>query len=284
MIPYIQQPSISIGPLKLQAFGAILMTAVLVGEALYRRRLRAEHLDEPTGMGMAWYIMVAGFVGAHLFSVIFYFPEKVEQNPLFLFKIWEDVSSFGGMLGGAIGAVVYLRLRGKSLSTTVKWAYLDSVAFVAPFGWAIGRIACSLAHDHPGTLTRFPLAISLATPRARAYITSVYEGAGLSLPPVDQLATMGFHDLGWYEFLYLTFIVVPLFLWLDRRKPAWLTRPGGWVVLFTVVYAPMRLALDTLRVADARYSGFTPGQYAAALLLVGAAILAIRQPGNTATA
>jgi phosphatidylglycerol:prolipoprotein diacylglycerol transferase len=282
VIPFIQQPGIFVGPIHLQAFGAILMIAVLVGEALYRRRLREQHLDQSVGMGMAWYIMVAGFVGAHLFSVIFYFPEKVARNPLLLFKIWEDVSSFGGMLGGAIGAAVYLRVRGQSLSNTVKWAYLDAVAFVAPFGWAIGRIACSLAHDHPGTLTHFPLGISLATPQARAYIAAVYDGTGLSLPPADQLAKMGFNDLGWYEFLYLSFFVVPLFLWLDHRKPAWLSRPGSWVVTFALVYAPMRLYLDTLRVADSRYLGFTPGQYAAALLIVGAIALGIRQRAQVA--
>lgn len=282
MIPFIQQPGISLGPLHLQAFGAILMIAVLVGEALYRRRLTAQHLDQSVGMGMAWYIMVAGFVGAHLFSVIFYFPDKVARNPLLLFKIWEDVSSFGGMLGGAIGAVVYLRVRGQALADSVKWAYLDAVAFVSPFGWAIGRIACSLAHDHPGTLTRSPLGISLASPQARAFIANVYNGTGLSLPPPDQLATMAFNDLGWYEFLYLGLFVVPLFLWLDRRKPAWLSRPGSWVVTFALIYAPMRLYLDTLRVADARYLGFTPGQYAAALLVVGAVALAARQRSRTA--
>jgi phosphatidylglycerol:prolipoprotein diacylglycerol transferase len=283
VIPFFQQPSISLGPVRLQAFGAILMTAVLVGEALYRRRLAAAHLDTAVGMAMAWYIMVAGFVGAHLFSVIFYFPDRVARDPLFLFKLWEDVSSFGGMLGGVIGAVIYMRLRGQRLSSAVKWAYADAVAFVAPFGWAIGRIGCSLAHDHPGTVTRFPLAISLSTPQAQSYIAGVYQGAGMRLPPPDVLATMGFHDLGWYEFLYLSILIVPLFLWLDRRKPAWLSRPGAWVVTFALVYAPMRLLLDILRVADARYLGFTPGQYAAALLIIAAIALGRRQSRASAT-
>ena len=53
MIPFLQQPSISLGPVRLQAFGAILMSAVLVGEALYRRRLAAQHLDVSVGMAMA---------------------------------------------------------------------------------------------------------------------------------------------------------------------------------------------------------------------------------------
>ncbi len=283
MIPFLQQPSISLGPVRLQAFGAILMSAVLVGEALYRRRLAAQHLDVSVGMAMAWYIMVAGFVGAHLFSAIFYFPSRVARDPWFLFKLWEDVSSFGGMLGGVVGALLYMRVRGQQLSSAVKWTYADAVAYVAPFGWAIGRIGCSLAHDHPGTVTRFPLAVSLSSPQARAYITRVYLDAGLQLPPAATLPALGFHDLGWYEFLYLTFLIIPLFLWLDRRAPAWLRRPGGWVVTFALVYAPMRVFLDLFRVADVRYAGFTPGQYAAALLIVGAVGLAWRQRRTSVT-
>jgi phosphatidylglycerol:prolipoprotein diacylglycerol transferase len=280
VIPFIQQPSYTVGPLHLQAFGAILMGAVLVGEWAYRRRLKAAHLDENVGMAIAWYILVAGFIGAHLFSVLFYFPHEVARDPLLLFRVWEDVSSFGGMLGGALGAVIYFRVRGQPLTRSTKWAYCDSVAFVAPFGWAIGRVACTLAHDHPGRLTHFPLAISLSSPEARSYIARVYNGVGLALPPADQLATMGFHDLGWYELLYLALIVVPLFVWLDRRKPAWLQRPGAWVMLLALVYAPMRIALDTLRVADVRYLSFTPGQYAAAVLLAGALLLAARRPAG----
>ena len=276
MIPYVEQPGLNLGPIRLQAFGAILMTAVLVGEAVYRRRLRRQGLDVEVGMALAWYILVTGFVGAHLFSLIAYFPSKLAHNPLLLFKVWEDVSSFGGMLGGAVGAELYLRTRGTSLPAVTRWAYLDAVAYTAPFGWAIGRVACSLAHDHPGRVTSFPLSISLSTARAQSYIGRVYADAGLPLPSSPNLATLGFHDLGWYEFIYLAVFVVPLFLWLDRRGFDLMRKPGAWVVTFVIVYAPMRLALDTLRVADRRYLGITPGQYAAGALLVVAAWLVAR--------
>jgi prolipoprotein diacylglyceryltransferase len=153
------------------------------------------------------------------------------------------------------------------------------VAFVVPFGWAIGRIACSLAHDHPGYITRCPLAISLRTPRAQDFIARVYGEAGLTLPGRPELAHLGFHDLGWYEFLYLALFVCPLFVWLNRRDPAVGRRPGFWISTIVLCYAPMRLLLDTLRIADVRYLGLTPGQYAAATLLTVPAFIAIRKPG-----
>jgi phosphatidylglycerol:prolipoprotein diacylglycerol transferase len=275
VIPYLQQPGIAIGPLKLQAFGVILAISVVVAEALYRRRLRRQQLDVEVGMALAWYALVTGFICAHLFSVLLYFPDKVARNPLLLFKVWEDVSSFGGMLGGALGAALFLATRGSSLPSRVKWAYADAVAFVTPMGWAIGRVACSLAHDHPGRITTFPLAVSLSTARAQAYIAGVYADAGLALPPAPQLARMGFHDLGWYELLYLALFVSPVFVWLDRRRSDAKRRAGYWVAALALLYAPMRLYLDTLRVADVRYFGLTPGQYAAGGLLIAGAYLAL---------
>lgn len=70
-----------------------------------------------------------------------------------------------------------------------------------------------LAHDHPGTLTTFPLAASLKTPVARAYITGVYQDAGrlAELPGPSVLSSMAFHDLGWYDFLYTLLVIVPVF-------------------------------------------------------------------------
>jgi prolipoprotein diacylglyceryltransferase len=54
-------------------------------------------------------------------------------------------------------------------------------------------------------------------------------------------------------------------LWaLDRR--AW--KPGTLVLVYGMTYGPLRFFLDFFRpeVTDARYFGFTPGQYGAALL------------------
>jgi len=133
----------------------------------------------------------------------------------------------------------------------------------------IGRIACALAHDHPGTVTRFPLAISLRTAQAREYITGVYADAGrlAELPPAQTLAQYGFHDLGWYEFLYLAAVVVPVMLLLGRRARA----PGFFLGTFILLYMPVRFSLDFLRVADVRYAGLTPAQWAALASLLGLA-------------
>lgn len=268
MFPYVTQPSFSVGPVSVHAFGLIVAAAALTGDLLYRRRLAQLRLDQATGAALGWWALVAGFAGAHVFSLVFYFPEKLALRPWLIFKLWEDVSSFGGMIGGGIGASLFLAVRARSLSAREKWLYLDAAAFVLPFAWAIGRVACTLAHDHPGGVTSFPLSISLHSPAAQEFIKNVYADEGIRLSQGLPLDSLGFHDLGWYEFLYLGFLVAPLFYWLDARQRGLARAPGYWLAAFAWTYGSMRLALDTLRLSDARYAGLTPGQYAAFALMI----------------
>jgi phosphatidylglycerol:prolipoprotein diacylglycerol transferase len=262
VIPYFEQPSIRFGAVTIYAFGVIVAASVTAGLTVAGGRMSKVGLDRELGERLMWWALIGGFVTAHLFSVIFYFPREVGRNPLILFKLWEDVSSFGGMLGGLVGMALFFWLRAPSIDARTQWAYLDVAAFVFPISLMIGRLACTLAHDHPGTITRFPLAVSLESARAQQYITNVYQAAGrlAELPPTTQLAGLGFNDLGWYEFLWLGVIVVPATLVLSRRP-----RPAGFfILLFVALYMPVRFALDFVRVGDIHYFGLTPGQWLAA--------------------
>ncbi len=271
MIPYVEQPSLRIGPVTVHAFGVIVAAAVLAGLAIGRARVRRLGLDRMLGERLAWWAVIGGFIGAHLFSVLFYFPREVAANPLSLLSFWEDISSFGGIVGGTIGIWLFFRIRAPALDTASRWAYFDAIAFVFPMALMIGRIACTLAHDHPGTVTSFPLAVSLESAEAREYITRVYAEAGrlAELPAPGGLSRFGFHDLGWYEFLYLATVLVPAVWLLGRRQ----RRPGGFLAAFVALYMPMRFLLDFLRVNDARYAGLTPAQWVALAALLALAVI-----------
>lgn len=272
MIPYFQQPSVDIGPLTIHAFGAIVALAVFVGLLIGERRFAALGLDRELGGRMAWWIIVAGFLGAHLFAVLFYFPRLVVDDPLVLLRFWDHISSFGGILGGAVGLWLFFRLKAREIGPVTRLAYLDVAAFVFPMSLMIGRIGCALAHDHPGAVTSFPIAISLESAPAQDYIRAVYTdvGRGAELPPAAALSQLGFHDLGLYEALYLGLLVVPAMLLLARRS-----RPHGYFLgAFVLLYMPARFLLDILRVSDVRYVGLTPAQWVAASAL--AVLLVVR--------
>ncbi len=274
MIPYFPQPQLHVyGPIWIRAFGTLVAIAVIAGWKMTMRRCGRLGLALDVPNDLLMYVVVAGFAGAHLYSVAAYFPGEAIKDPWLLLKFWEDISSFGGIVGGLIGFWLFFRLKGKRIGPGDRLRYLDVIAFVFPFAWAIGRLGCTVAHDHPGTITTFPLGVSLASPEARAYIAWFYEAAGrlAELPAVEQLSKMAFHDLGWYEFLYTSLFLVPVFLALDRKP-----RPQGfYIVAFAVLYSPVRFLLDYLRLSDARYAGLTPAQYAAVAVFLAAIAVAV---------
>jgi phosphatidylglycerol:prolipoprotein diacylglycerol transferase len=274
MIPYFQQPSLEIGPITIHAFGVIVALAVFAGLLIGERRFAALGLDRELGGRMAWWIIVAGFLGAHLFAVLFYFPRLVIEDPLVLLRLWEHISSFGGILGAAIGLWLFFRLKARDIEPSTRAAYLDVAAFVFPISLMIGRIGCALAHDHPGTVTSLPLAISLESAAAQDYIAAVYADAGRAaeLSSSAALAQLGFHDLGLYEALYLGVIVVPAMLLLSRQPRS----PGYFLGAFVLMYMPARFLLDFLRVGDVRYAGLTPAQWVALLAVIALVVTRLR--------
>jgi phosphatidylglycerol---prolipoprotein diacylglyceryl transferase len=252
VIPYFEQPRLHLGPITIHAFGVLVAAAVLVGYRLFRGQLRVRDLDRLIGDRLFSYIIVGGFVGAHLVDRLVYFPGETWEDPWSLLRFWEGLSSFGGFIGAVTGAWLF-HLDQRRKAQVDAWPYLDSVAFAFPFGWIFGRLGCFLAYDHRGSPTRFIL--------GQRYHDGVIR-----------------HNLGLEEALF-TIVLAAVFLLLSRRR-----RPDGFYVgLLALLYAPFRFALDFLRVVDVRYAGLTPGQWGAlALLVVGGAILRTRTSGPRA--
>lgn len=234
----------------LHAFGMMVALGVLIGVLVADRRGRRDGIH-PRALGeLMGYVLIGGFVLGHVLDAIFYHWEVVVAQPLFLLQVWNGLSSFGGFVGAVVGGVVWARMRKVSLI-----AFADPIAFSFPFGWTFGRIGCFLAHDHPGAVTDFALAVE------------DYRAVGM-LPPWQTR-----HDLGLYEAMF-SVLVAALFFALGRKR----RRRGLYLALLPIVYAPVRFGLDFLRAtdvpqADPRFLGLTPGHYGAVgLLLAGLAV------------
>lgn len=242
MIPYFEQPKLHLGPITIHAFGVLVAVGILLAFRLIRRRAPRVGLDAVLAERLAMRMVIIGFIVAHVFDRIAYFPRDVLARPWSLLFIWESISSFGGFLGATLVAAWFVR---RQPDRAVAWRYLDLIAWAFPAAWLLGRTGCTVAFDHPGYATTFFLAQRYS----------------------DQVVR---HNLGLYEALFTVPLVV-LFQWLGRSKPR---PPGFFVGLLALSYAPIRFLLDTLRWDDARYFGLTPGQYGAvAFGLVGFAIL-----------
>ena len=111
MLPYFEQPVWQIGPLAIHAFGVAVAVAAWFGLTIVQQRFDRLGLDPVLGQRLGGWMLVGGILGAHLFSVLLYFPHELRADPWLILRIWEDISSFGGLLGGLAAALLFFATR-----------------------------------------------------------------------------------------------------------------------------------------------------------------------------
>ncbi|HVY27622.1 MAG TPA: prolipoprotein diacylglyceryl transferase family protein [Polyangiaceae bacterium] len=229
-------------PISIKPFGALVATGVYLASYLTVKRARRIGLDERVMTSFIAWVVGVGFVGGHVLDEVFYYPQRLLQDPLSLFKLWDGLSSFGGFTGAFIGMLIW-----RSRYRVPVLPYADNVMALLPVGWVFGRAGCSTAHDHPGLLSDSLFAVR-------------YPGGSR-------------FDLGLLELL-LTIPLALAFLYLGKKPRPW----GFFSALGCVVYAPLRFALDFLRehdsvpgdlhgAIDPRYFYLTPAQWECFALL-----------------
>lgn len=254
-IPYLEIPKLPLIPAErfgaglppidvaIQPFGVLVAAAVYVGSWLAIVQTRRTGLDDARMTAFIAWVVGTGFVLGHVLDTVFYYPERVVEDPVSLLRLWDGLSSFGGFVGAAVGCLAF-RLRHR----IAVLPYADAVASAFPMAWVLGRAGCAVAHDHPGRPSELWLAVAYP------------EG--------------GRFDLGLYE-MVLTVPLALAFLLLRRRPRP----PGFFLATQLVAYAPVRFALDFLRsdevivrgaqvlLPDPRYGGLTPAQWGCLLML-----------------
>jgi phosphatidylglycerol:prolipoprotein diacylglycerol transferase len=169
---------------------------------------------------LLFFIVLGIVIGGRVGYMLFYGADRLVENPLYLFALWEGGMSFhGGFLGVLVAMVVYGRRQGLGF-----WHLTDFIAPLVPIGLGAGRIGNFINGELWGKVTDVPWAM-------------VFPNAG-SLPR---------HPSQLYEAL-LEGVVMFVVLWLYSSRP----RPTMAVsAMFLVCYGVFRFAVEFVRVPDA---------------------------------
>jgi phosphatidylglycerol:prolipoprotein diacylglycerol transferase len=241
------QPEISLGPLDLQTFGICFAFAFLASGAIFARRLRELGKPADWTYEAVFAALVGGVVGS-----------RVD----FLIQNWDEVSGdvlgnifsgsglvfFGGLIGGAIGVLVWAWWRG-----WLGWDLLDTSAAPIAIGYAVGRIGCQVSGDGD-------YGVGSDLPWAMAYPEgTVPTNETVHPTPVYDTLTMG---------------LATLVLWHLRDRFA----PGVLFGLYLIIAGAQRFLIELIRRNDSVVGGLTLAQlFSLALLALGSALLVSRR-------
>ncbi len=245
MIPYIELHTFDIGPLTIQVWGTMVALGFVLGAYASTWYAKKKGLETRILWDALVWVVVGALILGRFFYIVFYEPAYFFENPLKILTIWEGgFSIIGGFLGSVLFGLWFLSRR-----KVKKLPYFDAGIFGLPLGLFIGRIGCTLIHDHPGTATNFFLGIEYPDGIVR-------------------------HDHGFYLSLNGLLLFI-LFVNLSRFR----LKDGIFSIVFLIWYGIVRFFLDFLRAADgpiidSRYYGLTPAQYAS-IVMIGIAIYLI---------
>jgi phosphatidylglycerol:prolipoprotein diacylglycerol transferase len=174
--------------------------------------------------------------------------DKVSDDALGNIVSGSGLVWFGGLVGGAIGVILWARWRG-----FLGWQLVDTAAVPLAVGYAIGRIGCQLSGDGDyGTSSDLPWAMSYP------------DG---TVPTTDEV-----HPTPVYETVSMGLAGVVLWRLRDRFAP------GVLFGLYLMLAGIERFLVEFIRRNDELVAGLTQPQLIALVLIgLGGAIVAVRR-------
>jgi phosphatidylglycerol---prolipoprotein diacylglyceryl transferase len=235
------QPEIEIGPLTLQTFGICFALAFLAAGVVVGKRLH--ELGKPVDWAyeMIFCGLIGGIVGARVDYLLQNWDEVSDDLLGNLFSgsglVW-----FGGLVGGALGVVLWARYRG-----ILNLALLDLAAVPLALGYAIGRIGCQLSGDG-----------DYGIPWDGPWAMSYPDG---TVPTTEEV-----HPTPVYETLAMGGVAYLLWRLRDRF------RPGILFALYLVLAGLERLLVEFIRRNEDVLLGLTQPQLISVAMIVAGAV------------
>ena len=244
------QPTLlELGPLAIRWYGLLLAVGLLAGTSVcaYLTKKRGKNSEDV--YSLAFWLAIFGIIGARLYDVLFIDWDYFSRNLLEIFKIWQGgLAIHGGIIGGAIGLMVWCKLKKQSIP---EW--LDLAVVGLSLGQAIGRFGNYFNQELFGRPTDLPWAIPI----------------DLMHRPQQHLAETHFHPAFLYESL-LNLMLFGLLLYLIRRGKL----PAGAIAgIYVAGYGLIRFVLEFIRIDEtAMIFDWRLPQVVSTMIIIGAVV------------
>ncbi|MGY6695480.1 MAG: prolipoprotein diacylglyceryl transferase [Roseinatronobacter sp.] len=204
------------------------------------------------------YVIVGVILGGRLGFVLFYQPGYYLSNPGEILRVWEGGMSFhGGMIGVLAAGLLFCRRHDAPVLPMA-----DAVAFVAPIGIGLGRVANFINAELWGRPTLQPWGV-------------IFPGQSAQTCPWDwPVLYCARHPTQLYEALLEGAVLFAVLAFLIWRKGA-LRSPGLVTAVFLIGYGLSRGFVEIFRQADAQF--ITPDNPLGHVVSLGAVGLSMGQ-------
>ena len=154
----------SIGPLTIHFYGVIIALGLVLAVVYGMRRSKQFGLTEDHILDGVLWIVPFAILCARLYYCVFEW-NSYKDNPISILYIWEGgLAIYGGVIGAAIGIIVFSRIKKLSLG-----ALLDVVSIGFLIGQSIGRWGNFMNREAFGAATESFLRMGLLNPRTGAF-------------------------------------------------------------------------------------------------------------------
>ncbi len=185
---------------------------------------------------MLTWMILGTILGGRLGYVLFYRPDMILHDPAAIIRVWEGGMSFhGGFIGVILSALLFCRV-----NLLPVWSVGDAIAFAAPFGLFLGRLANFINAELWGRPTDVPWAV-------------VFPGEAAQSCPIWWLDTVcARHPSQIYEALLEGVALFAIMAVLAFGYKI-LKRPGMMIGIFFLGYGTARAIVENFRQGDAQY-------------------------------
>jgi phosphatidylglycerol:prolipoprotein diacylglycerol transferase len=239
------QPELHLGPLTIQTFGICFAVGFLAAAGVIARRFRELGESSDWSWELTFSVMVGGLVGSRLDYLIENW-DKVKGDLLGNLFSGSGLIWYGGVIGGALGAVIWAWRRG-----WLGWKLADVACIPLALGYAIGRCGCQLSGDGD-------YGIHSTLPWAMAY------------PKGTVPTTVEVHPTPVYETLAMGIVALVLWNFRDRLTG------GRLFALYLVLAGVERLLVEFIRRNHAVLAGLTFAQLVSIVMIALGLVLAAR--------